>query len=121
MEKKNLLITRVKTISERLRVVEKLSCFEITAFFLLCVGEGKKAAISKQEKFSTTLSRSYNAFTLILAMNFCYLIWEIKWCVNQNMISQLLFLQIPSVHVRHNSGILVKNCIQEIRFKLDIR
>ena len=47
--------SRVKTIQERLRVVvEKLSCFEIAAFFIHCVGEGEKAAISKQESFSTT-------------------------------------------------------------------
>ena len=52
---------RVKTIIERLRVAEKLSCFEITAFFMHCV---KEAVISKQESFSTTLSRSYIFFTL---------------------------------------------------------
>ena len=45
-------------------VVEKLSCFEIAAFFTHYVGEGNKAVISKQERFSTTLSHSYIVFTL---------------------------------------------------------
>ena len=37
---------------------------EITAFFAHCVGEGKKAAISKQGRFPTTLNCSYNVFSL---------------------------------------------------------
>ena len=60
----SVALSIVKTIKERLMVVEKLSCFEIAAFFTHYVGEGNKAVISKQERFSTTLSHSYIVFTL---------------------------------------------------------
>ena len=45
-------------------MVEKLSCFEITALIRSLCRRGKKAAISKQEGFPTTLSRSYIVFAL---------------------------------------------------------
>ena len=54
--------------SNKLRVkniYEKLSCFEITAFFHAIRRWGKKSVISKQESFSSSLNRSYIVFTLV--------------------------------------------------------
>ena len=39
---------------------------KLSPFFGYSVGEGKQAVISKQEMFSTTLSRSYIVFTLAI-------------------------------------------------------
>ena len=57
--------SRVKTIWERLGVVEKLSCFEITTIFTSLVHSARKRAVNfKQESVLTTPSRSYFVFTL---------------------------------------------------------
>ena len=45
--------------------IQELACFEMITFLLSLCKCGKKAVISKQESFSTNLSRSCIVFTLV--------------------------------------------------------
>ena len=55
----------------RVSVLEKVPCFEITAFFHSLYMLVEKVVISKQESSSTTLSRSYIVFTLAALSTLC--------------------------------------------------